>query len=173
MNYIDVCNQLNIEMNIDSIGTSGEDIAKTIFGYLSIFRVVFLGERCPIVDFYVEIANDKECPYSFLVQVKTTTSELDERGRLLVEVPYEKYKALCHRPIPTYLGGVNLNNHTLFVRPAFCETEHVSFIEPKMVLGLHDILDCGSKLLTIKRDVINYWENLKAGEYKKAYRSII
>jgi len=173
MNYIDICNLLNIEIDNDSIGTNGEDIAKAILGYLTIFRVVFLGERYPIVDFYAEIAKDVGKGYPLLFQVKTTASDLDDQGRLHVAVPNEKYKALCQRPIPTYVGGVSLNNHTLFIRPAFDETKYVSFITPNMVLSLHDQLDCGGKLLAIKRDVINYWENLKAGEYKKAYHSIV
>lgn len=173
MNTIDVCNLLNIEMDNNSIGENGEDIAKAILGSFSIFRVVFLGDKNPITDFYAEIAKGQGKGYPFLVQVKTTMSELDEHGRLHVAVPNEKYQSLCQRPIPTYVAGVDLNNHTLFIRPAFDESEHVSFIAPNMVISFYDKLDCGQKLQTIQRDVITYWESIKAGEYKKSYQSII
>lgn len=173
VNTIDVCNLLNLEMDDDWKGASGEDTAKAILVSLPIFRVVFMGEKYPVTDFYVEIASDKEKPYPFLVQVKTTTSELDEHGRLCVSVPHDKFVALCKRPIPTYVGGVNLNDDTLFIRPAFDASEHVSFIEPHMVLSKKNKLDCGQKLLAIKRDVINYWDNLRPREYKQSYKSFI
>lgn len=173
LSLIDVCNQLNLEIDENWKGDSGEDTAKAILGSFPIFRIVFMGEKNPVTDFYVEIANDKERPYPFLVQVKTTTSELDKEGRLCVAVPHDKYVALCQRPVPTYVGGVDLNTDTLYIRPAFDAAEHVSFIEPQMVLSKKDKLDCGKKLLAIQRDVINYWENLKAREYKKSYKSLI
>jgi hypothetical protein len=173
MNIVDACNLLNIEMDENWKGASGEDTAKAIIGSFPIFRVVFMGEKYPITDFYVEIADDKEKPYPFLVQVKTTTSELDESGRLQVAVPSGNYMALCKRPIPTYIGGVNLRDDSLFIRPAYDKTEYVSSIAPDMVLSKRNILDCGLKLLKIKRDVINYWENLKIKDYKQVYQSII
>lgn len=173
LSIVDICNLLNLEMDDDWKGTSGEDTAKAILGSFPIFRIVFMGEKYPVTDFYVEIANDKERPYPFLVQVKTTTSELDEHGRLAVSVPHKKYIALCKRPLPTYVGGVDLSNESLYIRPAFDITEHVSFIEPQMVLSKKDKLDCGQKLLAIKRDVINYWDNLKPREYKQSYKSFI
>lgn len=172
INYIEACNQLNLEINEDWKGSNGEDVAKSILEAFPIFRVVFMGEKYPITDFYVEII-DKNTPYPFLVQVKTTTSELDERGRLCVSVLNAKFVALCGRPIPTYVGGVDLNNDSLFIRPAFDENKHVCFIEPNMVISRKDKIDCGQKLLKIKRDVVNYWENLKIREYKQAYQSLI
>lgn len=173
VNTIDACNLLNLEMDDDWKGSSGEDTAKAILVSLPIFRVVFMGEKYPVTDLYVEIANEKDKPYPFLVQIKTTTSELDEHGRLNVAVLHEKYEALCKRPVPTYVGGVNLNDDSLFIRPAFNPSEHVSFIEPLMVLSKKDKVDCGRKLLAIKRDVINYWDNLSPQDYKKNYQSLI
>lgn len=172
ISFIDACTQLNLEINEDWKGSNGEDVAKSILGAFPIFRVVFMGEKYPITDFYVEIM-DKNTPYPFLIQVKTTTSELDEKRRLCVSVLNAKYDALCGRPIPTYVGGVDLNNDSLFIRPAFDENEHVCFIEPNMVISRKDKIDCGQKLLKIKRDVVNYWENLKIKEYKQAYQSLI
>lgn len=173
LSIIDVCNLLNLEVDDNWKGASGEDTAKAILGSFPIFRIVFMGEKYPVTDFYGEIAYDKEKPYPFLVQVKTTTSELDEQGRLDVAVPHEKYESLCKRPIPTYVGGVDLNNDSLYIRPAFDASEHVNFIEPQMVLSKKDIKDCGEKLLAIARDVINYWDNPCHQQYKQSYKSLI
>lgn len=172
ISFIDACTQLNLEINEDWKGSNGEDVAKSILGAFPIFRVVFMGEKYPVTDFYVEVV-DKDTSYPFFVQVKTTTSDIDENGKLCVSVPNEKYKALCGRPIPTYVGGIDLNNDLLFIRPAFNEKEHICFIEPQMVISRKDKIDCGQKLLKMKRDVINYWENLKIKEYKQAYQSLI
>lgn len=52
MNIVDACNLLNIEMDENWKGASGEDTAKAIIGSFPIFRVVFMGEKYPITDFY-------------------------------------------------------------------------------------------------------------------------
>ena len=54
-------------------GERGESIFKTRITQGDLFAIYFLGEKAPIVDFLLEI-NDKDTPYPFMVQVKSTTT---------------------------------------------------------------------------------------------------
>ena len=81
--YLDLCKQHNIPVSANVIGASGENIAKAILEYFPTFRVVFLGEKFPVVDFYGEIDEDYKF-YPFLVQVKATASDLTKRKYLRV-----------------------------------------------------------------------------------------
>lgn len=171
--YSDICRDFNMEMDTNSIGVSGENIAKAIIEFFPIFRVVFMGDKNPITDFYVEISNNKEKPYPFLMQIKTTTSDLDDKGCLCVKVPNDKYQALCHKPIPTYVGGVSLEDQSLFIKPAFDDSRHVNSISPDLVITTKDKRDCATKLIKIQRDVINYWDTLNTSDFKQNYQSLI
>ena len=175
--YLGACYDFNLEMTPTAIGSSGESIAKAILEYFPIFKVVFLGEKNPITDFYVETIVETDdglkIQYPFLVQIKTTTSALDDLGRLSVSVPTEKYQSLCANPLPTYVGGIHLEDLSLFVKPAFDNNAHVNTIPPIMVLRMADKRDCASKLLQIQRDVITYWEKLGIHDYKQGFVSLI
>ncbi len=170
--YIDVCREYNLPMDTNAIGASGENIAKAILEFLPFFRVVFMGEKNPITDFYLELTN-KEKPYPFLVQVKTTSSELDSKGRLCVSVPKDKYKALCKRPLPTYVAGVHLDNQSLFLSPAFDVDLHINTIPPNMVIDMKNITDCADKLRKIEIDVMSFWDGLSVENYKITFNSSI
>lgn len=168
--YIDLCKKHNIPYSPNVIGSSGENIAKAILEYFPTFKVVFLGEKFPIVDFYVEIETDDNT-YPFLVQVKATTSELTPKKYLRVSVPKGKYVLLHKKPIPTYVGGVHIDSSTLYIVPTVTGKERLTSIAPTCVLSLDNQERMLENIKRIKYDVIAYWDSLKAFEKKKAYKS--
>lgn len=171
-NYLDLCKQHNIPVSANVIGSSGENIAKAILEYFPIFKVVFLGEKFPIVDFYVEIDEDNKS-YPFLVQVKATTSDLTKRKYLRVSVPKVKYGSLHKKPIPTYVGGVHIDSSTLYITPTITGKEKLSSIAPKCILSLNNQEKTLESVTRIKHDVIAYWDCLNAFEKKMEYNSVI
>ena len=160
--YIDLCKRHNLPISKNGIGASGENIAKAILEYLQAFRVVFLGEKFPVVDFYVEI-NDAENSYPFMVQVKATTSELTKR----------KHLQLHKKPIPTYVGGVHIDTATLYITPTMTGKVKISTIAPDCVLSLDDKEANLDNVLRIKNDVMAYWDSLDAKNKKAAYKSLL
>ena len=170
--YIDLCKRHNLPISKNGIGASGENIAKAILEYLQAFRVVFLGEKFPVVAFYVEI-NDAENSYPFMVQVKATTSELTKRKHLHVTVPKDKYLQLHKKPIPTYVGGVHIDTATLYITPTMTGKEKISTIAPDCVLSLDGKEANLDNVLRIKNDVMAYWDSLDAKNKKAAYKSLL
>lgn len=171
-NYLDLCKEHNIPVSANVIGSSGENIAKAILEFFPVFRVVFLGEKFPVVDFYVEIEEDNKS-YPFLVQVKATTSELTKRKYLRVSVPKGKYESLHKKPIPTYVGGVHLDSSTLYITPTITGKEKISSIAPTCILSLDNQEKTLESVTRIKYDVIAYWDSLNAFEKKLKFKSSI
>lgn len=63
------------------IGTQGEMLASVILQTDEIFRVQLLGGNVEAFDIYGEI-NDKQKPYPFLIQVKTTMRNMRTRSAI-------------------------------------------------------------------------------------------
>lgn len=170
--YLDICKQYNLPINKNAIGATGENIAKAILELFPTFRVVFLGEKFPIVDFYVEIDEDTNS-YPFLVQVKTTTSEITPRKILKVSVSKEKYESLHRKPIPTYVGGVHIDEAKLYITATYKTKSRLTSIRPNCVLSLDNLDQCADNINRIKNDVKAYWDSLDAFNKKMDYTSTI
>jgi hypothetical protein len=97
----------------NDIGKRGERIFTVLVsryfetkGYL--FDPIFLGDKYPTVDFYLDLLNspDKKC--FFFVSVKTTTQGyFSDNSKLKIQVSKEELKELIKYPIPVYLFGID------------------------------------------------------------------
>ncbi len=154
------------------IGDLGENTFALRLSKGGIFKVYFLGEKAPIVDFMLEIVDDKN-PYQCFVQVKSTGQErYREDGWMITPVPKEKLKALIARPLPTYVAGVDIESEVVYMAPAYDEDVQYPAIPPKLKFDKNkkSSLKC---LKRLRDDIINYWEKSGVLDYKKTYATII
>ena len=113
----------------DSIGQRGESIFYVIITRLydrnfPLFQPQFLGDKWPIADFIVELANysGDMIPYCF-VQVKTTRKGYTQtENRLRVKISKDNTNRLASYPAPTYLVGIDEIQETGYIVSA--STEH-------------------------------------------------
>jgi hypothetical protein len=72
------------------------------------FKVTFLGDTWPVIDFYVELRGLPGRTPFFFAQVKTTARGYTTRDRrLLVRVDETSIRRLAGHPAPTYIVGVD------------------------------------------------------------------
>ncbi len=99
----------------DALGERGEDLFKVIMTHYDTvdgvaqarFHPCFLGDKWPLVDFFVEVVGaGAETPF-FLAQVKATRAGYTETGRLKVDVPASDIRRLAAYPAPTYIIGID------------------------------------------------------------------
>jgi hypothetical protein len=93
------------------VGDRGENIfelAITDYSQFAepLFRVAFLGDRWPAVDYLVELTGMKEMTPIFFVQVKSTTRPITG-DRLKIALPPASRSSLVRIPGPTYVVGVH------------------------------------------------------------------
>lgn len=97
----------------NDIGSRGE----SIFGMLisryfdphgSLFKPVFLGEKYPTVDFYVDLLSYPDKKGFFFASIKTTTQGYTaDKTKLKIQVSKEELKELSKFPVPVYLFGID------------------------------------------------------------------
>ena len=154
----------------NALGERGESIFKTRITQGNLFAIFFLGDKAPIVDFFMEI-NDENTPYPFLVQVKSTTRGYNEQGKLKVRVSLKKYKALYARPLPTYIAGVDIKNETVYICSAFSDKKNLKSMDTRFRLKLSSPVRTKRVLELLKQDVIDYWTNSSISTHKKSFKS--
>ena len=97
----------------NDIGKIGERIFMVLIGrYFDpngyLFDPIFLGDKYPTVDFYVDLLNNQEEKGFFFVSVKTTTQGYSaDKMKLKIHVSKEELKALAKYPVPVYLFGID------------------------------------------------------------------
>ena len=97
----------------NDIGKIGERIFTVLIGrYFDpngyLFDPIFLGDKYPTVDFYVDLLNNQEEKGFFFVSVKTTTQGYSaDKTKLKIHVSKEELKALTKYPVPVYLFGID------------------------------------------------------------------
>lgn len=96
----------------NKIGKRGESIFSTIVGrdvpskgYL--LDPVFLGDKFPTVDFYVDLLKYPKKRGFFFASVKTTTLGVNKKNKLKISVPKEEIALLSKFTVPVYLFGIN------------------------------------------------------------------
>lgn len=156
----------------NAIGDQGESIFSTRISQDNIFKVYFLGEKAPIVDFLVEII-DEQNPYQCFIQVKSTTLGYNKKGNLKVSISQPKLKALINRPLPTYIAGVDIQNEYVYIHPAFNHNMKITSIPINNKLFVANKVASVSVLQRLKQDIINYWTTINIDNHKTQYNSIL
>ena len=154
------------------IGTQGEMLACVILQTGELFRVQLLGGNVEAFDIYAEI-NDKDHPYPFLIQVKTTDkpNRFNSHG-IDTPVPDEKLKWLIDRQVPTYVAGFDLRELNMYLAPAFnMRASYKGGIPVNHKLELCNRYSAAGELRLLKRDVMNYWQRMNNANYKDLYIS--
>lgn len=160
-------------MDKNYIGDRGETFFKIGITTDNIFRVYFLGEKAPVIDFLAEI-NDDETPFQCLIQVKATNQGFKEEypHNLRCVVLHEKMEELIKRPLPTYIAGVDINNGKVYICPAFSNPEaYVSSIPVTHLLSMDEYDATMETLSLLKQDVINYWVGINYSQSKNQFVS--
>jgi hypothetical protein len=104
----------------NALGARGEALFLTIMtsfhGAMPLFRVHFLGEKWPIVDFVCELEGtwQRHRPF-FFVQVKATRRGYTAGGRLRVSVTKPKAIGLARFKAPVYLVGIDEVNEQAYI----------------------------------------------------------
>ncbi len=153
------------------IGTSGEMFVSGTLQIGELFQIKLIGGVTEAFDLYGEI-NDRQQPYPFLIQVKTTAQ--DDRynaNSIKTPVPDEKLKWLANRPIPTFVAGYDLIEHRMFIAPAYNTKTTYPSIPLLHEVNLLNHTAAVSILNQLKRDIINYWQRLNIANYKDYYIS--
>lgn len=105
---------------VDATGTRGEKIVELCLTDFQnskrpLFRLAFLGDKWPTIDFYAELrAVRKHTPY-FLAQVKATTQDLSHQN-LSIGSKKIDIARLLQIPGPTYIFGAHEPTKRVFVK---------------------------------------------------------
>lgn len=125
-----------------------------------------LGEKWPVSDFYVELLGPKEHLF-FVVQVKSTTRKVSNKGRLRITAPKKKLKALNKYYCPTYLAGVEVKTDSVYlIAINTSKRKDINNLPTKFKL------DANTRL-KLFRDVRAFWKNSGLIGYKKKFKHSI
>jgi hypothetical protein len=97
----------------NDIGSRGESIFGMLvsryfdpFGFL--FKPIFLGEKYPTVDFYVDLLSYTDKKGFFFASIKTTTQGYTaDKTKLKVYISKEELRELSKFPVPVYIFGID------------------------------------------------------------------
>lgn len=156
----------------NKIGARGESIFMTRITQFGLIDGFFLGDKAPIVDFYLDFVEGNES-YQFLVQVKSTTLGYDNNGNLKISVPQSKYRQLQKKRLPTYVAGVDVNKEIVYLCSAFQERKVISSMPTKHSLKLTRPFRSKKTLKLLKEDVIRFWNGTITKDYKNKFKSKI
>lgn len=141
------------------IGARGEMISTAILMTEEIFYAELIGGKAPSFDIYVEI-HDADKPYPFLIQIKTTTqSDMYNLSSIKTPVEDAKLQSLAKRPIPTYVGGLDMNNSILYLASVFNGKEHYPSIPLDHKLELFNPQAALAELQILRDDVIRFYDS--------------
>lgn len=107
----------------EAVGRRGEAIVTNLLTRMHgraapFFRPLFMGDKTPVIDFFVELISEAEnvAPF-FLVQVKATTQGYTRHHpiRLKARVSSRTVSDLVKYPAPTFVIGVDEQNEVSFI----------------------------------------------------------
>lgn len=97
----------------NDIGSRGESIfgmllSRYFDSYGSLFKPIFLGDKYPTVDFYVDLLNYSDKKGFFFASIKTTTQGYTAgKNKLKIHVSKEELNELTKFPVPVYIFGID------------------------------------------------------------------
>lgn len=148
--------------NANDDGDLGEIMFKLEISRDALFRPSHLGEKWPASDFYVELKGIAETLF-FVVQVKTTSLGMNNRGRLRISVPLKKLNRLRNYHAPTYVAGVDVTNGRVYMTP-------IHLIAQRGISSLSTAFELNAANRRILYDdVIAFWAGAGIINYKNNF----
>ena len=82
-----------------------------------------------------------------------------------------KLQSLVKRPIPTYVGGLDMNNNILYLASAFSGKEHYPSIPLNHKLELFNPQAAVAELQLLREDVIRFYDSNNIPNQKINFKS--
>lgn len=147
----------------NEIGDLGESLFKVAITREYKFRPLYLGEKWPISDFYIELIGTNKTMF-FIVQIKATDKGFWANGNLKVNLPKKKLHELNSYYCPTYLAGVDNTSGRVFM----------TAINKNSRKGISS-LPATFELTTANRKILydeieRFWSNSNIESYKRAFK---
>jgi hypothetical protein len=146
----------------DVTGSRGESIVKLLLtDYAStpqpLFRLAHLGDKWPVIDYFVELDGVSRMRPYFLIQVKTTSSNLTDAAKSLkISTKKQDIVRLRQFPGPTYILGVHEPTRRVFVRSVHSRTPPSAINAIKVT---HELKDANLRILY--NEVRDFWRSTK------------
>jgi hypothetical protein len=120
------------------------------------FRTVFLGEKWPTLDLYVELDLVKGQRPFFFVQCKSTSTALSRKS-IRVRLSKSDVQKLRHVPGPTYLIAVHEPTRKAFLKAVHAKTpiSGIGSVSTKNELNL-------KSLKKLHAEVVTFWKKSKS-----------
>ena len=163
--------------SFNEIGENAENIVSLLLNRKlksELFRVKFLGEKWPAVDFYVELVNNNG--FYFFVQVKSSTRGYFIKGgkKTHLKVTVKK-KSVMHNleyNAPTYLIGLEYRRDDFFKSKAFI---HCLSGNPASAKSISKIAVTNSlnptTLALLEKEVLRFWSTSNSISNKHSFVS--
>ncbi len=135
----------------NSIGARGENIVELRLTEMSsrrypLFRPTHLGDKFPVLDYYVEVTGPLKYRPFFLLQVKATSKSSSR-----FQVNPKKLKSLLEYGVPTYLALVDEPRRHVYLASVHTETIRSTYRkQPRFRLTT-------ATLKILRAEVIDYW----------------
>lgn len=151
--------------NFNDMGENAESIVSLLMNRKlpqQLFRVKFLGDKWPTIDFYVELTNKKGC--YFFVQVKSSTRGYIKVGtrktNLILSVKKKSVIENLNYYGPTYLIGVDYVKTDFFKSKAFiyCLSGDPNTANTISQIPVKSPLT-PPKLKLLEKEVSDFWKN--------------
>jgi hypothetical protein len=151
-------------MSQNNIGDLGEAIFNVAISRGFLFKPMFLGEKWPIADFYVELIDDSDRVMFFIVQIKATNQGYLKNGNLRVQLPKKKLHELNGYNCPTYLAGIDNENERVFMKS-------INKNKRKSIPSLESSFELNqANLKILYEDVKLFWKGVKMKSYKSNFK---
>lgn len=157
------------------IGNAGETLVSLRLTKHGVFNTYFLGEKAPVVDFLIEI-NDERTPYYALVQVKTTNAPQNRYradGAIITPVPNAKLAKLWERPMPSYVVGADLVDELIHIAPAYKNDGNYPAIPARLKIDNKNKNNDIAALNLLKEDIIHFYQSHNIPAHKDNYQSLL
>lgn len=156
--------------NADDLGRRGEAlfllrITDFCGGKQQLFRPHFLGEKCPTLDYLVELLGAGLNTPFFFAQVKATRlgCTKGKKQRLRVKVSGEDVQRMAAFPAPTYLIGIDEPREAAFIWCVHAAMKHALPSLPT------DFPVDGPNLRRLWQEVKDYWDGRDMRQQKSFF----
>lgn len=147
----------------DSIGDKGESIFKVVISRDYTFRPMYLGEKWPISDFYVELIGAKKAMF-FIVQIKATEKGVSNRGNLRVQLPKKKLHQLNSYFCPTFIAGIDNNTEKVYMQAINSnKRKGLGCLSTKFELNK-------ANRKKLYDEIVKFWSDSNLDKYKSKFR---